>query len=174
MKISTSQVTKLAITDLANMDPISVMVEDFGPGAGKITITSAGEAWSSYWSHMGEQHTLRSFFLKCNTPYLVGKLKTGIRSRIPDEDDGVLTAHLCKRIIERRRKGDLKREEARNLWDDAGQVIFGEHADLCWHVFGAEWWEGMPKKVNPDYEWLAEIVDTVKAAFKLEAEGVPA
>jgi hypothetical protein len=26
----------------------------------------------------------------------------------------------------------------------------------------------MPKKVNPEYEWLAKIVDTVKTAFALE------
>lgn len=30
MKISTSTVTKLAITDVSDMDAISVMIEDFG------------------------------------------------------------------------------------------------------------------------------------------------
>lgn len=168
MKLSTTQVTKLLITDLTDMDPIALIVEDFSPGAGKITITSAGEAWTCYWSHMGEHHTLRSFFSKCSTQYLVGKLKTGIDHRIADDDSEALSKLLCKTIIERRREGDLERDKARDLWDDAQSVYFGEHQDLCAEVLGDDWWGCMPKKVNPEYEWLAKIVDTVKAAFALE------
>ena len=33
MKVSTSTVTKLAITGVFDMDAISAMIEDFGPGA---------------------------------------------------------------------------------------------------------------------------------------------
>lgn len=168
MKLYTAQVTRLTIAQLQNMDMISVIVEDFEPGAGKIIITSAGEAWACYWSHMGKQHTLRSFFSKCSTPYLVGKLKTGIDHRIADDDSEALTKHLCKTIIERRREGDLERDKARDLWDDAQSVYFGEHQDLCAEVLGEDWWDCMPKKANPEYEWLAKIVDTVKAAFALE------
>lgn len=168
MKLSTTQVTKLLITDLTHMDPIALIVEDFGPGAGKITITSAGEAWTCYWGYMGEQHTLRSFFSKCSTPYLVGKLKTGICREVDDEDSEALSLAIRKWIIEHRRDKGLTAEEAREQWDQAQLVMFGDHRELCEEVFGDEWWDCIPKKVNPEYEWLAKIVDTVKAAFALE------
>lgn len=168
MKLYTEQVTKLAITEVPNMDHISVIVEDFGPGAGKITITSCGQAWTNFWGHMGKQHTLRSFFCKCNTPYLVEKLQIGIDHQIPDEDSEALSALLCKTILQRRREGDLGHDKARDLWDDAKLVYFGDHSDLCQEVLGDEWWDQMPKKSNPEYEWLTKIVVTVKAAFALE------
>jgi hypothetical protein len=169
MKLATSQITKLVITDVKGMDPISVMAEDFGPGAGKITITCWGEAWTHYWSHMGEQNTMRSFFLKASTSYLIGKLKTGIRSRVDDENDEALSLAMRKWIIAHRRDGGLTAEEARAQWDQAELVTFGDHVDLCREVFGDEWWEHLPKKANPDYEHIGKIVDTVKAAFALES-----
>ena len=175
MKISTSQVTKLSISDMPNMDPISAIIEDFGPGAGKITITSFGEAWTHYWSHMGKQHTMRSFFLKCETPYLIGKLSNGIRKQITDEDDEALVEILCKEVIKRRRCHDLSPEMARDMWDNCLNVHFGEHQDLCSEILGDEWWGDLPKKTNPDYEHLGKIVDTVKAALALESlQGQPA
>lgn len=162
MKVTTSTVTKLAIAGLSDMDAISAMIEDFGPGAGKITITCAGEAWTHYWSHMGEHHTMRSFFLKCNTPYLIGKLKTGIERRIGSKDDELLQQTLRKHILKRRREGGIKSDEARELWDEA------EYQELCQLVFGPEWWFNLPKEDNPEYTYLGKIVDTVKAAFSLE------
>lgn len=169
MKVSTSQVTKLTITGVPNMDPIAVIAEDFGQGVGKITITCFGEAWTHYWGHMGEQHTMRSFFLKCDTPYLIDKLKTGIRGQIADDDDDALVKILCKRVIERRRSGDLTLEVARYMWDDCQNANFGDHENLCAEVLGGDWRDYMPRKSNPEYEHMGKIVDTVKAAFALES-----
>lgn len=169
MKVTTSTVTKLEITGLSDMDAISVMIEDFGPGAGEITITCAGEAWTHYWGHMGKHHTMRSFFLKCSTPYLIGKLKTGIERRIGSKDDELLQQTLRKHILEGRREGRIKPDEARELWDEAEYASFdGEYQELCQLVFGPEWWFNLPKEDNPEYTYLGKIVDTVKAAFSLE------
>lgn len=54
MKITESTVKKITITNVQNLDPVSVMVEDFGQGEGKITITCFGEAWSHYWRREGD------------------------------------------------------------------------------------------------------------------------
>lgn len=181
MKISTSQVTKLSISGVPDMDPISAIIEDFGPGAGKITITSFGEAWTHYWSHMGTQHTMRSFFLKCETQYLIGKLSNGIKKQITDEDPDALQPVLRKKVIKGRKEGLFTADEARDLWgkiewaDISDKCADQDTRDLLCELFGGEWWEGLPKKTNPDYEHLGKIVDTVKAALALEKlQGQPA
>ena len=52
MNIEKGVVEKLVITGASltdgrgTLDPIAVMVEDFIPGAGRITITCCGEAWT--------------------------------------------------------------------------------------------------------------------------------
>jgi len=42
MKIESTQVTKLVLTELVRLDPICVIVEDLGKSQGKITITCYG------------------------------------------------------------------------------------------------------------------------------------
>ncbi len=49
MKIETSTVTKLTITEVARLDPITVILEDIEPRKGKIIIECYGKSWSSYW-----------------------------------------------------------------------------------------------------------------------------
>lgn len=168
MKISTSQVTKLTISGVPSMDAIAVILEDFGPEAGKITITSAGEAWTYFWGSMGKQHTIRSFFSKCSTPYLVGKLGGGLKAMVPDEDDEALGQLLKKEIVKLRRENSITKEKARDLWGDAEYVSFGEHRALCEEVLGDDWWFSMPRRVNPDYMRLTRIVDTVKAGLAMQ------
>ena len=120
-------------------------------------------------AEMCAHHTMRSFFLKCGTPYLIGKLKTGIERRIGSKDDELLQQALRKHILERRREGVIKSDEARKLWDEAEYASFdGEYQELCQLVFGDEWWLSLPKEDNPDCIYLGKIVDTVKAAFSLE------
>lgn len=168
MKITTSQITKLAISGLQNMDPIAVMVEDFSPGAGKVTITSFGDAWSRGWMSMGEQHTMRSFFRSCDTPYLIGKFNGSLRKEIDDQDDETLGVFLKKEIIKQRRERDRSKNEARELWDDSDWVSYEERRELCEQLFGDEWWESLPKIPNPEYLHLEKIINTVKEAFALE------
>lgn len=175
MKISKSTVEKLVITDaqmpegLGTLDPITVFAEDYGPGQGKITITCFGEAWSHYWSHMGEKTKLAEFFRKCDEDYLAGKLKTGIQDEIEDDDEEGLTASLRDRIIKDRRIGDLDKNEARELWDDAGRVDWHDRADICYRVFGDEWWHLTPQKPNHEYVYLCRIIKTVQAALSANA-----
>lgn len=176
MNITKSTVEKIIITGAerfpgcGSLDPISVIVEDFGPGQGKITITCFGEAWSHYWSHMGETNKLMQFFTQCDNDYIVGKLKTGISHEIDDEDDDRLTELLRKEIIKDRRSGDLRKEIARDYWDDTQWVSWDSRADLCYKILGDDWWYMTPKKPNPDYLYLCEIIRAIKAAFNMNQE----
>lgn len=56
------------------IDPITVFLQDFGPGKGRIVIECFGEAYSHYWSAMGGDQTVRQFVVSCGRDYLVGKL----------------------------------------------------------------------------------------------------
>lgn len=171
MQVSKSMVEKLVITDAAmpdgmgKLDPITVFAEDFGPGQGKMTITCFGEAWSHYWSSMGEGNKLADFFCKCDTDYIVRKLKTGISQAIDDDDDDALTELLRKQILHNRRNNEITKPHARELWDEAGMVEWGARANICSEVFGDDWYHCMPRKPNPDYTYLTQIVKAVKSAL---------
>ena len=76
MKLETTQITKLTLSELERLDPVSVMLEDIEPRKGKITIECYGEAWCGYWDNMGEL-TVAEFFCWCGEQYLVEKLING-------------------------------------------------------------------------------------------------
>lgn len=178
MNISKSLVEKLMITGakmpngLGTLDPIAVMLEDFGPGAGKITITCFGQAWSNYWGHMGKTHTIRSFFLQASNDYLIGKLDSGIRDEIDDDDIEALKALLKQEIIKERRDNVWSKQVARDLWEAATWVDWETRHDTCAAILGDEWWCCTPKKPNPEYEYLGQIVTVVKEAIKMEKEAI--
>lgn len=166
MKIEESAVSKIMITGVEGLDPIAVMTENFGPGQGKITITCFGEAWSHYWSHMGEKTTLEDFFLQASRDYLICKLKAGIRDEIDDDDDEALETLLKRKIIKMRREKDTSHEQARDWWNQATNIAWDDRYYICSEILGEEWWYCTPKKPNPDYLYLGKIVDTIKEAFK--------
>jgi hypothetical protein len=164
MRITESTVRKISILK-EERDTINVFLEDFGPGAGRITIERVGEAWSHYWSHMGESHTITSFLAECDAPYLVNKLKPDMSSMVVDED--ALPAHVRAAICCQRREGDLSKKDARRLFDRS--ELMGHHSeegDFLYGVFGDEWWLQLSEKPNPDYLDLKEIVQTVQTALK--------
>lgn len=175
MRVKHSMVNKLTITDVTGLDPITVYAEDFGPGQGKITITCFGEAWSHYWSHMGETTKLADFFCSCDEDYLAHKLKTGIDDEIDDDDSELLEQLLKKEIIKDRLTTGIGKDRARELWKrvvalDPHDIT--EKSDLCFEVLGDEWWYRTPKKPNPNYQYLCCIINAVKAALR-EAPHAP-
>ena len=115
---------------------------------------------------MGETNKLADFFCQASHDYLICKLKTGINAEIDDDDSEELEKLLKKEIIKLRREDSLTHEQARDLWNEATSVDWNERHNVCYEVLGDEWWYRTPKKPNPDYEYLRQIVTTVKAAFK--------
>lgn len=176
MKITKTPVEKWTITDVERMDLINVTFEDFKPGHGKMTIDSYGDAWSAYWGAMASEN-IKQFVSTASTSYLVGKLKIGIKSTIPNEDGDSIAEHMQKEIIRQRVAGDIDRERARELWDDYTLCVdsgISNNSDGLYAVFGVEWWEyGIPEEDNPEYMHLTRIVDVIKDAI-LEDQKVTA
>lgn len=170
MNLRTETVQKLVITDVPSLDPIAVYLEDFGKGQGKITITCFNDCWSYYWGAMGER-SLREFFTKCDIHYLSEKLGNGLSSKIDDPDNIYEAAK--KNICERRKQDDLSKKKARELFDGAVCLLNVELStmsndcrDVLYEIFGDEWYDCLPKKPNPKWEYLCRIIEVVKEALR--------
>lgn len=185
MKIETSTVTKLVISDLINsefrLDPVTVYAEDLGPRQGKIIIECYGKSWSAYWGGCGEQGVI-AFFRSCNTDYLVNCLDRGIEASKYDPSQA--GDELRKIVLKRRRRASnwrvhrgsewdldpLDKKDARRMWYEIHEAHFSDdpagNYDLYQKIYGMEeWWLCIPQSPNPDYQYLCRIVDAVRAAF---------
>lgn len=68
----------LTITNPApNLDPIDVIFLDHSPGRGRIIVRVYSQSWTAWWGAMGEHHTVRTFFLKADSHYLMELLLQG-------------------------------------------------------------------------------------------------
>lgn len=76
MHITESKVTKLVLTDLDRLDPVTVILEDLGKTQGKVTIDCYGKAWTNYWGSMGDGG-IAVFMNGADTSYIAGKLFGG-------------------------------------------------------------------------------------------------
>ena len=78
MEISTKTVEQIDITGAKALDPIRVILEDFSPGVGRITISVFSRAWANcaYWGAMSDR-TVAQFFIDCDPDYLAGNLAWG-------------------------------------------------------------------------------------------------
>ncbi|MGQ5522957.1 hypothetical protein ACUHMQ_06805 [Chitinimonas sp. PSY-7] len=177
MQIEQSTVTKLRIVGAQvdagwKLDPITVYIENFQPGQGKITIECFGDAWSNYWGAMGGDRNLEQFFIGCDSDYLARKLKLGIQSTINDEDG--LSAHVQAEVLRQRRAGEITKDDAREMYDEAEYLEYHtlDH-DLMKRVFGYEWWYAFPKKPNPNYEYLCRVIEAVKAGLRQTLPAIP-
>ena len=63
MKVEKSDVLALTISDVERLDPVRVMIENYEPGKGRITVTCFGKAWTGAWFAMGGD-TVQEF-IKC-------------------------------------------------------------------------------------------------------------
>lgn len=185
MKIETSTVTKLVISDLINsehrLDPVTVYAEDLGPRQGKIIIECYGKSWSAYWGGCGDKGVI-SFFRSCNSDYLVNCLERGIESK---KYDPAQAGDVLKKIVLKRRRmasqwrsrrrdeydlEPLDKEAARRLLYEIHEAHFsddpaGNYA-LYQQIYGMEeWWLCIPQSPNPDYQYLTRIVNAVREAF---------
>ncbi len=87
MKITTSTVTKLVITDAPALDPVHAYLEDIGPGQGSLIVRCFDRAWYAYWGAMGDNKdgsktTVRQFVMCAGPDYVANCLVRGNRSRI--------------------------------------------------------------------------------------------
>lgn len=74
MRLTQTQARVLVIHELPELDPITVVLQDFGTGKGRLIVECYGSAWAHYWGAMGEK-TLVAFLRGCDAPYIHNKLE---------------------------------------------------------------------------------------------------
>jgi hypothetical protein len=68
------QTTSFRIRDILGVpDPVTVHIEDYGTGAGSITITCCGNAWTAQFGAIGLL-SMPQFIYDCDNDYLINKL----------------------------------------------------------------------------------------------------
>lgn len=168
MQVSVSHTTKIVLSKLQRLDPVSIYLDNPEPGRGKITIECFGKSWSSFWPAMGGRR-VEEFFVTCDDEYLAGNLST-CRSHIPVTDQDEICAWVRDGIVKRRLAGELEREDARRLWGYADSVTltsdYCSNPDLLVAALGDDWWLCLPEKENPDYNYLVRIIQAVKDGLR--------
>lgn len=165
MNIEQSNVRKIKVTDILkshSLDPISIYLEDYELGKGKITISCWDKSWHSYWGGMGNR-TISQFFLSCDNGYLAKNLSS-VESTVYDYDK------LRDQIFDYYHE-DIDyflQEELNSMSEDADweSWLRNEGHDVMVDVFGEEWWYDLPTMANPKYKYLCRIIDTVKEVLK--------
>jgi hypothetical protein len=173
MKIEESHVTKLLLTELDGLDPVTVIVENYEPGKGRIIIECYGKTWSNYWGGMSNM-TLENFFRTAGLDYLVEKLAPEIEGSVLDEGQALIDAAKAQ-VQELRDYGDIDDEEVYELnrriddylWDGINE---SDNRELLYKLFGDDWWIHLPETTNHEYAYICRIVEAVKAAFEKQAE----
>ncbi|EPP1150951.1 hypothetical protein ACULTK_004477 [Yersinia enterocolitica] len=172
MEIEISQSVKMRLSGLERLDPIEVLVDDYEPGKGKITITCYGKAWTASWFAMSGQ-TISQFFRRCGNDYLIGYLSPQLEQQIDGDNDDNIT-FVKREIIKLLRTNEITKEEAREYWDEA---VTSEDvkSDICKWLSGSDladllgddpYYANWPMIDNPHYRYLSRIVDAVKAGFE--------
>jgi hypothetical protein len=176
MKIEQSTVTKLLLSELENLDPVTVFLEDFEPGKGKITISCYGKSWSSYWGAMSGDD-VATFFRWVSPDYVIGCFDTQLHST--RFSGAALVKKARAQILKDRRRFDIDAATAREQYDEAGDlgqvpsVDYLGHAypELMEQLFGYEWWHSAAdaSEPNPEYLYLERIIKAVQAGLAAAA-----
>lgn len=175
MEIKRTVVEKIRIEDINashRLDPVEVIIENYGEGAGKILISCWGESWTGYWGSMGG--TVEEFFQRVSNDYLINKM-SDYQSMVPDiERDG---DYLKSLVIKERRAGNITRFEAINAWNHI-EIFSPDRHSLCYAQTPEElkfigelcepWELNWPKTESPKYAYLERILDLVREVIKPE------
>lgn len=140
MHITESKVTKLVLTNLERLDPVTVILEDLGKTQGKVTIDCYGKAWTCYWGSMGDGG-IAVFMNDANVQYIAGKLFGG--------DERVVDYQAISDAI----GSEVERDTM--MW----------YLDELKETYGPDWMMDLPNKTSDDYAYLCRIVEAVKEAI---------
>lgn len=195
MKVEKTTVEKLQVDGVDNLDSLTMYIECYGGSAAKVTMECYGSSWSAYWGSMGG--SVKEFFLRCNTPYLVNCFSRGISCYTDNIDrdswyEGFIP-RIKKRVIEWRRDTSIDAETAREWYDhdwveNGYEDMFPVHdydffkepftLDVKDLFIDEEDWDTFCRDTeieyerNTDYDYLCRIVDTARKAL-VEVEAIP-
>lgn len=181
MKVVTTQVTKLFLTELENLDPVTVFLEDHEPGRGSITIRCHAKSWAASWGAMGQDRKVAQFVRSCGADYLIGAMVPMLQPTQFSCDELI---KLAKQSVINRRRGrngaewnldELDKRDARRLWSDIEHFLpnadnglsLSAYSTLLTALFGDEWWHKADEATEPNPEWryLERILDAVSEAL---------
>lgn len=173
MKVETSTVTRLYITGVERLDPITVFLEDLEPCKGKITVSCWGKSWTAYWGGMWDGFSVGQFFCQLDAGYIIGYFDQQLSSR---RFSGEALAEKAKRLVlKERRAFCYDRDQAREMFEQTEELrdtpsidhLHGAHSELMHRLFGDEWWHlgNDATEPNPDYAYLECIIRAVQAAL---------
>jgi hypothetical protein len=163
-KLTCSTVTKLLLSELKNLDPITVIIENMGEGRGRIIIECYGNVWSSFWPAMSG--TIEEFFIYCNDSYLVNCLSNGLSPTMEDED---ATEEKIRRAVCKARHARLiSHDDAIVIWEHSTMADLRDSLYMfAPALFGCDWYDvPVPQKANYHYVYLCRIINAVKEGLK--------
>lgn len=76
MRIERAELRKVqafTIFDAPRLDPITVVLQDVGPGCGRLLVECYGCAWSGYWGAMGNRDIM-GFLSDCSPGYIADRM----------------------------------------------------------------------------------------------------
>ena len=177
MEIEQSQVAKLKITDIEDLDPITVFIEDLDTSKGKITIECFGKCWSAFWGGMGERTTAQFVSTVSSSDYIANCLWDHKDEQYEDDMDAV-ESFVKKKVLELRRETWLEKDAARELYEFPNWTEYKpQHIYDDWHcpdlIFAdkddfeqLELEEfDIPERQTRAYKYLLKIVDAVREAL---------
>lgn len=141
MEIKKSVVTKLTLTGIENLDPVSVFLEDYKLGQGKLTVECFGDAWSHYWGAMADRN-LVVFIAQAGADYITGKLFPSEMNRHVIDYDKI----------------------SYEIGEDVDEHTLLLHEDKVAEVYGECWQFELPNKESHHWKYLYRIVLAVKEA----------
>lgn len=173
MKVTNSLVKKIRIEDINEthrLDPVEVLIENYGEGAGRIIITCCGESWTGFWGSMGG--TVEEFFQHVSNDYLISKI-ADYGQMEPDLDADA--DFLRSEILRQRKSGHLDSLEAEVAWryvnrffSDRNSLFYSETPPDLEPLEGMSepWNFDWPNKNNYKYDYLSRILDVVREVIK--------
>ncbi|HBN7019261.1 TPA: hypothetical protein PJF92_000140 [Escherichia coli] len=168
MKIEKMDVLAFTISEVERLDPVRVMIENYEPGKGRITITCFGKACTGAWFAMGGD-TVQEFVKRVSNEYLIGYFDPQLESTTGDDNDANLQ-FVKTEILRQRRNDEIYPIQARALWCEAESADdvkaccceYGIGNELL-SLFGDEpWYANWPKVPNHEYQYLDRIVNAVR------------
>jgi hypothetical protein len=139
MKHEESQTKTIIIKGIERLDPVTVFLENWSEGQGRITIVCYGKSWTSFWGAMGSM-TIEQFFSTSDVDYLAKNLSS-ISADVVD------WGKVSK---------DLKEDVS-----ETNHMFFYEQA---LEFYGSP--PVLPTAMNPDYDYLCRIITSVKESLR--------
>lgn len=157
MVIKENRTRSFRLTEVEGFDPITVFMEYRDPNNDVLTVSCNGRAWSAKFDKMG--WSFEDYIRLFSNPLIMAFMDLCGDAEIVDYEC------ITKRVNEHRSGDEIAISGPLDL------VTFAEDVRACFGGCDSEW--DLPKKENPDYEYLDRVLTKVREAFKdLRMNGV--